>query len=88
MESLIIIGLAILGLLSHFIKKVIEAKQAGDPITIKEYYISNPYKSIYSILICAGGIMMLWGSDELTRVTAFTFGYMSDSVVAMMNRKT
>lgn len=87
MEVFIILSLAILGLISHFLKKMIELKKLGIKITVKQYYFEHPLESISSIVLCFAGILMLWGSDELTRITAFTFGFMSDSVVAMVLKR-
>jgi len=87
MEALIIILLALLGLLSHFLKKMVELKKSGIKVTFKSYYYDNPLESISTIVLCFAGILMLWGTAELTRITAFTFGFMSDSIIAMVMKR-
>lgn len=87
MNHTIIILLALIGLAAHFLKKLREAKMAGTQISIRQYYLANPYSSLLSIVFCIGGLVMLWDSVELTKVTAFTLGYMSDSVVAAVMQR-
>jgi len=88
MNEIIIVLLALFGLVAHYLKKLIEEKNAtGEIISIKKYYLSNPYTSLSSIVLCVAGIAMLWGSDELTRITAFTLGYMSDSAIGMIMQR-
>ena len=88
MNELIIVALAICGLLSHFLKKLWDIKQqTGQVISPKVYFIRNPYQSVFSVVMCISGVLMLWGSPELTKVTAFTFGYMSDSVASMIRQR-
>lgn len=88
MESIILIVLALIGLVAHYLKKLIEARNAtGQIVSPKSYYLANPYTSLSSLMLCAGGMLMLWGSEELTRVTAFGLGYMADSMISMIMRR-
>lgn len=87
MNEIIIVLLALLGLVAHFLKKLIEAKQSGNGVTFRQYYLANPYSTLSSVVLCLAGMAMLWGSDELTRVTAFMLGYMADSVISAIIRR-
>lgn len=88
MSTAILILLPILGLLAHYLKKFIEVKNAtGEIVSPKVYFADNPYTSLSSVVLCVAGMAMLWGSDELTKVTAFMLGYMSDSAISMIMRR-
>lgn len=87
-EDLIYILLATLGLIAHFLKKLVEVKNStGRLVRPSDYWLANPYTSLSSIVLCAAGLLMLWGTDELTRMSAFTFGYMADSVINMLMKR-
>ena len=88
MEHFIIVLLAILGLVTHFLKKVIEDRENNPTETLKNYYTKNPYQTAMSIAACVVGMLALWGTDDMTRTTAFMLGYMSDSAVAIIKKRT
>lgn len=88
MEEVIIVLLSVIGLAAHFAKKLWDIKKAtGQTISIKEYWLGNPYQSAFSVLMCMAGLLMLWGSAELTRTTAFMIGYVADSVSSAIKQR-
>lgn len=76
------------GILMHYIKKVIEQRATNSEITLRTYWYKYPYKSIFSILSALAGFGALYGTDELTRLTAFSIGYMADSIADILTSKT
>lgn len=87
-KDLIIIALTVCGLFLHFLKKVKEMGKAGTPITLHQYYVKNFDSTIFSVVACAAVLLVLWGSPELTKVTALTIGYVSDSALGAFVKRS
>jgi hypothetical protein len=76
-----------LGQMSHFIKQVIEARKAGNIITLTDYWRKNPYSSLMSI---TGGIVLFlisWESGTLNTMMAFSCGYIGNSAADMFGTR-
>ena len=71
--------LGVLGLCAHFIKK--SMKQEYKDITFKEYMFNNWRWSALSAIGFIMGYAGLIASGTLNVVSAFTVGYLSDSVL-------
>lgn len=88
LETIILIVLLVLGTVSHFLKKVVEAWRQGEKITLKQYFISNPYQTIFSIVISLTGFFLLYGSPDLTRITAWAVGFLGDSLAEVIGDRS
>lgn len=70
------------GIVTHFLKELISVKKAtGQFITLRQYWIENPYQSMFSIIGALIGFVFLNESNQLNAISAFSFGYLSDSII-------
>ena len=75
------------GIFMHYIKRVIEEREKDEETTLASYWYKYPYKSLFSILGAFAGFGALYGTEELTKLTAFGIGYMSDSMAEILSAK-
>ena len=69
------------GQLLHVLKKVKELEERTPEVTIRKYVLRHKYGVLFSLV---GGLVayaMLFEMGELSAVTAFMAGYMSDSLI-------
>jgi len=81
-------GMAALGNITHILKRVVEARAAGDPITIRRYVKANPYRVALGIASTAALMGLLIELDQITAMGAFAAGYMADSGLAILSART
>ena len=81
------ISMMLYGILMHYVKRVMEEREKDSDITLSSYWYKYPYKSIFSLLGAFAGFGALYGTEELTKLTAFGIGYMSDSMAEMLSSK-
>lgn len=86
-NDITLVLLAFGGLLLHFLMKMIELRKTGVNITFHQYFVKNPYSTIYTVVACAVLFLLLWHTPQLTKVTALAIGYVSDSVLNSMIQK-
>lgn len=86
-EPAILALLLFAGLLSHFLKRVVEERNAGRAVTLKSYWLDHPYHSALSVTAAVAGFILLWGTPELTRLTAWGIGYMADSAAGVLGQR-
>lgn len=70
-----------LGQVLHILKKVKELEERNPRITIRKYVRRHAYGVLFSLV---GGLVayaMLFEMNELSAVSAFMAGYMSDSLI-------
>lgn len=72
-----------LGMLAHFLTKLISAKTyaTGKPFTLWSYWRNHPAQSLLAIVAAWAVFLMLWGSPELTRTSALAIGFMADRLL-------
>lgn len=84
MDTAILVLLLILGLASHLLKKVVAEVRAGNrDISIRSYWLENPYPTALGIVGAVTGFVLLYDTPELTKLTAWGLGYMCDSAAEM-----
>lgn len=88
MNDIILVLLLLGGMASHFLKKLIEARQSGNDFDLIQYFKANPYQTALSIISGFVGFFALYGTAELTRVTAFGLGYMCNSVADIVGERS
>lgn len=69
------------GQLLHILKRVKEIEERNPKITIRRYFKRKPYAITFALI---GGLVayaMLYEMNELSAVSAFMAGYMSDSLI-------
>lgn len=88
MDDVILIGLLFAGLAAHFLKKVIELRNSEHAITLGAYWREYPYRTVLAVVGALAGFMLLYGTAEMTRATAFGIGYLADSIAGIMGKKT
>jgi len=77
------------GLATHFLKALSQIKTGtGQFISPRVYYLSNPYQTILSVVGAVAGFSLLYGTDELTKASAFMMGYMADSAVDVIGQRS
>lgn len=81
----------IYGMLMHYLKKVIESariyRKTGQKLSLIRYWKDYPYRSAFSVISALAGFAALYGTEELTKLTAFGLGYMSESVTSVMGKR-
>ena len=89
MELLVLGFMALAGLLSHFLKDVIsiqrKEKKFISPIDYVKLY---PYQTMLCILGMFVGVVGLNELNQLTNVTAFCAGYMSNSMADIIGKRS
>ena len=82
------IGLLILGVVLHWVKKLAERRQeTGEvPDPIKAFW-AQPYRIVWTSLLAVGAGVALYQMGELTPVTALVYGFSADSVAGMLKRR-
>ena len=89
LEIIITACLTALGLILHFLKAIIQIKvNKGKVISFRSYYLDNPHQTLFSISGAIVGYLLLFGTDELTRITALGIGYMADNVVDIIGQRS
>lgn len=87
----------IYGLAAHFLKALGQIKKnTGVLITPRQYYLSNPYQTALAFIGSIVGYAIFIPdidnpAPDVARVilaTAFTIGYMADSVVDMVGQRS
>lgn len=86
-EDLLLIVLLLLGLATHFLKRVVEERAAGRIISLRTYWVEHPYHSALAVASAVAGFVLLYGTAELTRITAWGLGYMADSAAGMLGKR-
>lgn len=76
------------GLLAHLLMKVIELRRVESSVTLGGYLKSHPYVSMYSVVAAAVAGVALYYYGELTPITAVGVGYMSDSIMDKITKRT
>lgn len=77
-----------LGLASHFLKDLIRLAAEGNMLTLRQYWLKNPYQTVLSIIGAIVGYVALGSSGQLTALTAFGAGYMANSVADLIGKRT
>lgn len=88
MNDIILILLLIGGMASHFLKKLIETRNSGDDVDLIHYFKATPYQTALAVISGFVGFFALYGTAELTRMTAFGIGYMCNSVVDVLGKRS
>ena len=80
--------LMIMGVILHFLKQmIVEQKQWQRKLTFREYLSQNKLTTMFSWFSSVAVFALLYGSGELTKITAFTIGYLSDSVADLVGER-
>lgn len=87
LEIVLCAVMLLLGTVSHFLKKVIEARQIDRTITMCVYWRTFPYSSTLSLIGAAAGFFALYQIGELSLINAFGVGYIADSVVNTLGKR-
>lgn len=76
------------GLASHFLKDLVRIqKESGKAPNAVKYFTHNPYHSLLCFIGSVVGYVVLVEMDELSSVTAFMAGYMSNSIADMIGKR-
>ena len=82
------IMMALAGLLGHFLKDLIAIQVRTKKVpNLIEYFKQYPYHTLLCFLSVPAGLAGLHELGELTKVTAFCVGYMSNSVVDVLGKR-
>lgn len=79
-EHLIYLLVMFLGHFAHVLKSVIEVRNNDQTMTLKQYVMMRPYKTMLALCGSIVGYLMLYDTGQLTLVAAMGVGYMADSV--------
>ena len=84
-DVILTLGLVLLGAFAAVLQLVVEVRTNGDEKTAREFSLRDylglyPYKTLLSIITAFGGAAGLYAAGELTMVTAFSIGYIGQSV--------
>ena len=70
----------VLGILTHLIKKVAEARLTSSEFQLHDYLHKYPYRTFLTVIAGVVGFATLLAAGELTMITAFMTGYMANSL--------
>ena len=79
--------MAVLGLLSHGLKKIMRVRKSGRAVTPWGYIGAYPYQTLTAIIGMVAGVSALHELGQLTGLTAFGVGYMCNSVADLLGNK-
>lgn len=82
------ITMAVCGLLTHFLKDVVRIRAEKDKISLHQYWTMYPYQTMLSVIGAIVGVVALQEMNQLTSLTAFGAGYMSNSVADIIGKRT
>lgn len=81
-------GLLVLGILAHWLKKLMEARQTtGEIPNPLDLFWAQPYKVVYSILMSVAAAYVMFDLGMLNGATAFFLGFSADSAAAAIKRR-
>jgi hypothetical protein len=75
------------GLLVHFLKDLVRLKAEGAFLTPLQYWRKYPYQTLFCVIGAVVGVVALNEAQQLTPITAFAVGYMSNSVADMIGKR-
>ena len=75
--ALVIAG--VIGLLWHYVAKVIEQRQSDKSMTLSRYYLDHQPETLGSVLTVVAGIWALIEMDMASVLNALLLGYTVDS---------
>lgn len=76
---LIEILMLVVGVYSHFLKTVIQSKKDGVPVTLKAYWLSNPYQTQLTVITAVFVFVGLYQAGQIDPVSAFFAGIACNS---------
>lgn len=76
------------GMLLHVLKNLRDLERAGTPQTFRQYTSRFPYSTGFSVLAGVVAYGFLYSSGQLNVASAFTAGYMADSIVNAFTNRT
>lgn len=79
--------MAILGFVAHVIKKIMRVRRDGHLLTPLGYFVQYPYQSIFALIGAIAGVGALHATGMLNAVSAFSAGYMANSVADMLGKR-
>lgn len=74
------VALVLLGAFCHVLKLVVEVREEKHNFTLRDYFGLYPYKTTLMVLTSFGGAVGLAAVGELSYATAFSVGYIGQSV--------
>lgn len=84
-----ILGLLVLGgLAAHFLGKLMELRRSDTTLTLRRYVSAHPYQLMYSCVAAAIAGVAMGFYGELTPITAIGAGYMCDSILDKISKRT
>lgn len=81
-------AMMLLGTASHFLKKVVEVRRAGETVSLVGYWRGHPYESMLSVIGAIVGLVVLHQMGELTLLTAYGTGYVANSMSEAIGDRT
>ncbi len=81
----VIAGLA--GMVSHFLKKMMELRRDGATITIRSYFIEAPYATASTIIAVVFGSIGLIEAGEAGIAACFFYGMSVDSIANLASKR-
>jgi len=76
----LIVGGALLGVIGHVLKKVIQQREADNTFSLKQYLTLYPYKTAMTFFYAAGGVAGLYFSGTEAFYTALLTGFAANSL--------
>lgn len=76
----LIVGGAILGVIGHVLKKVIQQRETDNTFSLHQYLTLYPYKTAMTFFYAAGGVAGLYFSDSASFYTALVTGFAANSL--------
>jgi len=81
------IVLVVCGLLTHVLLDLVKLKRDGKPVSFWQYLKDQPYQTALSVIGCVAGYIVLNSIGELTLMTAYGLGTMSNLVAEKLGQK-
>ena len=80
-------SMAIMGNITHILKKIIEERTSGNLETVKTYIKKYPYRIVLGIIGSAVGMGILYEMNQITVLGSFAAGYMADSGLGILSTR-
>lgn len=87
MTHLLPFAMLLAGHAAHLLKKLIEVRQQGHPLSLAGFLRLRPYKSALALLGSVAGYLLLAEHGSPSLVAAFGVGYAADSMLEVIGAK-
>lgn len=87
LELAVMVGVGLLGLVGHFLFKIVELRKANHGITMRSYFVEHAYETAGSVVIVLLYIVhVILVSEELTQLALESILFSAYAVDSLANK--